>query len=281
MTRTVSRTFRTVAPAAGAPTISFLYPPEGQIGKEVRIRGTGFNADPSKNQVTFAGSGTQRLPAAIKNASASEVAIFVPYGAVTGPVQIAVDGAKSNDYLFHVLFRPDIAAGFPEFTAGASVKPIIWLDQPSTDVAPLASAKLTLDAGRINASGLVADAQAGEALVVSDYSQTAGVLTYRGLEPSGEKRHRFEVVGGGETLAWVYAVNSPGPKGVVFEVVLDSLADKGVRGQSLQISFTKDVYTVPAPKGTEVNRTMDLWSGPWNLFGWKMLVTVVDKITAQ
>ncbi|RPJ86861.1 MAG: choice-of-anchor D domain-containing protein, partial [Acidobacteria bacterium] len=144
MTRVVSRTFRTVAPAAGAPSISFLYPPEGQIGKEIRIRGTGFSADPSRNQVTFPGNGAQRLAATVKNASASEVAVFVPYGAVTGPVRVTVDGAASNDYLFHVLFRPEIAVGFPDFTAGASVKPIIWLDQPSGDVAPVASAKVTL-----------------------------------------------------------------------------------------------------------------------------------------
>ena len=67
----------------------------------------GVQYDGSSNQVTFAGPGGTRVPAAIKSATSDRLAVYVPDDAESGAVKVSVNGKTSNSHEFWARFHPD------------------------------------------------------------------------------------------------------------------------------------------------------------------------------
>ncbi len=87
-------------PRAGrvvTPRLSGLSPGRGVPGTIVAILGEGFDPDPAKNLVTFAG-----VPSAVIVASTTTLTATVPGAAASGPVQVTVGARASNTLDFTV-----------------------------------------------------------------------------------------------------------------------------------------------------------------------------------
>lgn len=100
-------------PRAGravTPQLSGLSPGRGVPGTVVALLGEGFDPDPAKNLVTFAG-----VPAAVIVASTTTLTAAVPGAAASGPVQVTVGGRASNALAFTV--EPAVVAVPAEQTA--------------------------------------------------------------------------------------------------------------------------------------------------------------------
>ena len=80
------------------PAITSINPVEGEIGAEVTIKGVNFSGNASENTVTFSS-----VPATIKSASSTQIVAVIPANAVTGPVQVIVNGKTASGPTFTVL----------------------------------------------------------------------------------------------------------------------------------------------------------------------------------
>lgn len=77
---------------AAADLAVFAFAPgRGGAGREVRIRGRGFVANPAANQVSFNGT-----VATVLDASATELRAVVPAGATTGPISVVAAGRSAS-----------------------------------------------------------------------------------------------------------------------------------------------------------------------------------------
>lgn len=107
--------------AAGELVLFGFSPGRGVSGTPVRIQGQGFSVEPTANAVRFGG-----VSADVLGASASELQVVVPTGAVTGPISVTV-GAKSvtsrTDFVVDQSSRtPRIDSFSPQIvSAGAKV----------------------------------------------------------------------------------------------------------------------------------------------------------------
>lgn len=70
------------------PVITSFTPNSGQIGSVVTIAGVALKANTGPTVVTFAGAGSMRHEALVTSATATEVKVLVPNGAVTGPIEL-------------------------------------------------------------------------------------------------------------------------------------------------------------------------------------------------
>ncbi len=95
----------TTAVEAQTPVIAYVNPSQGAEGTAVVISGEGFDPDPANNVVSFNG-----ITAAVTDATLTSLAASVPISAVTGPLEVTVNGSTSNAYSFTVL-QP---SGFPD-----------------------------------------------------------------------------------------------------------------------------------------------------------------------
>ena len=78
------------------PVITNFTPRRGQVGAAVKLVGTGLKNGNSNPAVTFKGSGGTRLNALVNSATATEVNILVPNGAVTGFINLTTAGGSTQ-----------------------------------------------------------------------------------------------------------------------------------------------------------------------------------------
>lgn len=262
MTRVIRKSFKTLAPAAGAPRITRLSPVRGEIGRLVDIEGSGFSPTPAENKVTFGD-----VAAPIKTASSTLLTVVVPHDAVLGssenaePVRVTRNNLQSNAHWFRVLFRPDGSVSFLDLKANTATAPILVIGQPS-DRVRLTSARFTVDDGRLSTSGLVKDQTAGAGLWGTEPVE----LIYRGQETSGARRHSFDIEdpGGGFRRTTLFVSENAGGKGITLEIAVT--ANNNLSGKAALLRFTKPIYIPPAAAGTPVNTTALFESGPWTYY---------------
>ena len=77
-----------------------LSPATGVSGTTVTISGSGFNPKPEENAVMFAGTENTYVTAKVLSATATNLQVTVPQGAVTGKVFVGVDSVISNGLVF-------------------------------------------------------------------------------------------------------------------------------------------------------------------------------------
>ncbi len=77
-----------------------LSPSTGVSGTTVTISGSGFNPKPEENAVMFAGTENTYVTAKVLSATATNLQVTVPQGAVTGKVFVGVDSVISNGLVF-------------------------------------------------------------------------------------------------------------------------------------------------------------------------------------
>ncbi len=106
-------------------------PGRGVSGTQVTLQGHAFATEPTANTVRFAGT-----PASVLRATASELAVLVPAGAVTGPISVSVGGqtvTSATDFIVDQnarlpridTFSPQIASAGTRVTVeGESLYPI-------------------------------------------------------------------------------------------------------------------------------------------------------------
>ena len=78
------------------PVITDFTPRRGQVGAAVKLVGTGLKDRNSNPVVTFKGSGNIRLPALVNSATATEVNVLVPNGAMTGFISLTTAGGSTQ-----------------------------------------------------------------------------------------------------------------------------------------------------------------------------------------
>ena len=91
-------------------------PREGINGSTVTISGRGFSATPSENIVRFGDA-----VATVSSATATELLVIVPEGAITGSIDVSVGGTTiSTVGIFSILHTPSIASINPKFVISGS-----------------------------------------------------------------------------------------------------------------------------------------------------------------
>ena len=82
--------------AEGTPVIAELQPDHGPVNSIVVLKGENFSTTASQNEVKFAGNAV----ATVQSASAKELIVRVPQGAVSGPITVTKEGktGTSPDY---------------------------------------------------------------------------------------------------------------------------------------------------------------------------------------
>jgi len=90
-----STTTFTTAAKITVPDILYLDPSSGVAGNVVTIAGTGFDPDPAKNKITFNG-----IDAPVTSATLTSLTTEVPNGALSGPVEVTVNGTVSDNTMY-------------------------------------------------------------------------------------------------------------------------------------------------------------------------------------
>jgi hypothetical protein len=134
------------------PYLLNVKPPSARVGERVKIEGGNFLGGPVT--VTFNG-----VPAMIKDVKEDELRVYVPVGALSGPLQVAVGGRVSNAVHFDVR----IAAGAPVDAASQPPADSVGLPRPdstgtvsfSKQIQPIFDARCTTCHG--GSGGLVLD----------------------------------------------------------------------------------------------------------------------------
>jgi YVTN family beta-propeller protein len=90
-----STTSFTTAAKITVPDILYLDPSSGVAGTVVTVAGTGFDPDPAKNKITFNG-----IDAPVKSATLTSLTTEVPNGAMSGPVEVTVNGTVSDNTMY-------------------------------------------------------------------------------------------------------------------------------------------------------------------------------------
>ena len=303
-TKTVIRSFTTVTPPSGAPRVERLLPFHGEIGHKVEILGSGFDPVPENNQVTFQGADDIRVEAPVVAASAQELLVYVPEGAVSGALRVAIDSKQSNDFLFRVLFQPDAGIFFasgdvieadqvPGETqedglnlrtqqSPGALAPVILLAQEPDEV-EFASLLVFVDAGSLNTGALEENMSAGTASLVNNSSgnETLFQLFYGGRQVTegGIAKHVFDLKEkvDGVSQATLLVSEEPEGSGILFEMTPNGFS---VLGSSLSIRFEKRIYSLPETMDTPITMTIEVRSVQWNFFrGSEMVVLVEEEFT--
>lgn len=266
MTKVVTKTFKTVSPAAGAPRITRLLPIHAERGHILEIDGAGFSSTPASNKVTFAALSGDRVEGEVISAAPEKIKVVVPAGVAGDPVRVTVNNLDSNDHWFRMMFQPEGVIAFPSFKANTPVGPTLVFSQPN-DRVKVATAKGTLDDGRVNTAGLVKGQAAGTVEWYRFGKSETLQLIYQGQETSGAKRHSFdlnETGAFGSVRAQLFMSDSSGGKGVTFE--LKFVGSYDLKGQAILVQFDKPVYQPPAASGATVNSSLEFVSDRWMFF---------------
>ncbi len=79
-----------------APAITSFAPDKGYSGDTVTLTGTNLKIGTDTPTVTFQGQNGQRLPALVTSSSATQVAVTVPNGAITGTIELTTVGGTAT-----------------------------------------------------------------------------------------------------------------------------------------------------------------------------------------
>lgn len=258
VTKVQSKTFTTVAPPPGSPTIAVLSGDQGATGDLIWIEAAGLASNAAGNKVTFAGVEGARVEAEVKSVLGNHLSCLVPWGGVTGPVRLEVNGKVSNDYEFRVRFHPDVFISFAAFAAGVPALPQIVMTQEQGEL-PIGSVKITSDRGTFTAAALTKDQAAGTLYEYTPYGSTCSwQFYYRGQEPDGAKRHIFDYSGGSVRI---YAATNASGQGVTVEVSKTGGFD--LSGSTFVFDFEKAIMTPPATQGVAVAFDVYIDSVQW------------------
>ena len=90
-------------------TITTVNPMFGFVGTMVTIEGQNFGATPGDNTVTFLGAteGTDDRVATVTTASAAELVVIVPDDAVTGLIEVEVNGSTAVSDADFIVYSPN------------------------------------------------------------------------------------------------------------------------------------------------------------------------------
>jgi hypothetical protein len=267
--KTITNSFTTTGPATNVPRIARLVPVHGEVGRNVQLFGSGFDANPTNNSVTFTGVGGTRVPASVVLQTNDELVVTVPRDAVSGPVELSVAGQISNDFLFNVRFHPDTALVFDRLTNNVAAGLELLHQQPVDDQetafeVPLQTVICTLDSGHIVVTNLTIDDQVGSSIRTSFYdgSQATNVIAYAGQETNAPQRYLFREVpslGSPYTLAWFYY--SEGTNGVTLQLGPgDNSLFKFYPGGLYDFQFTTPIYR---PAAGDVALRLETISQQW------------------
>jgi hypothetical protein len=269
----VTNSFMTAGVAPGAPRIERLLPVHGEVGRNVALRGTGFDPNPSNNRVTFAGPRGVRVPAEILMQTNGEVFVTVPNEAISGPVRMTVGGQTANDFSFFVRFHPKAALAFDTFASDTPARPRLLHQQPVDEdetigEVPLQSLIATLDRGRLELTGVSSNQQVGTVIVENFYTgrSSTNFIFYAGRELSLTNRHRFDVHPRSDStlvLARIYASDDADGNGVTFTVEGGDGLFQFNAGIMWDYQFTTPIYRPPAGRGTDVSIRLETISRQW------------------
>lgn len=126
-----------------APVITDFNPKRGTPGTQVTLTGTNLKVDANDPAVTFAGS-NGRLPALVSSASATEVHVTVPNGAITGVIELThVGGTAATATAFTVdteqEFQLTVAPSTTTAVQGGSGTYVVYVTSSQTTFSQLAS----------------------------------------------------------------------------------------------------------------------------------------------
>ena len=177
-----------------APVITDFNPKRGFVGTQVILTGTNLKVEADDPLVTFAG-GSGRLPALVTSASATQVQVTVPNGAITGLIELThAGGTTATATPFTVDTEQDFAVTVAPSTTtavqGGSGTYVVYVTSTQSSFSQLASLTATgLPAG-ITATFDPAQITAGASSTLN--LQLSGTIspgsypfTIRGVAPSG------------------------------------------------------------------------------------------------
>jgi hypothetical protein len=269
--QTITNSFTTTGLATNAPRIDRLVPIQGEVGRNVQLFGGGFDANLLNNSVTFTGAGGTRVAANLVLQTNDELVVTVPRDAVSGPVELAVAGQISNDFLFFVRFHPETALVFDRLTNTVPAALELWHQQPVDDgetagEVPLQTVICTLDSGDIVVTNLAVNQQVGTAVLTSFYdgSQTTNFIIYAGQETNALQRYLFREVpdtSSSYTLAWFYY--SEGTNGVTLQLGPGDTLFPFYAGGLYDFQFTTPIYRPPANDvAVRIDAVSQQWMSP-------------------
>jgi RHS repeat-associated protein len=177
-----------------APVITDFNPKRGIVGTQVVLTGTNLKVDANDPSVTFAGGGG-RLPALVTNASATQVQVTVPNGAITGLIELThAGGTTATATPFTVDSEQDfvvtVAPSTTTAVQGGSGTYVVYVTSTQSTFSQLASLTATgLPAGitaTFNPAQITAGASATLTLKLSGtISPGSYPFTIRGVAPVG------------------------------------------------------------------------------------------------
>ena len=198
-----------------APVITDFNPKRGVVGTQVTLTGTNLKVNTNDPAVTFAGSNGLRLPALVSSASATEVHVTVPNGAITGLIELThIGGTASTATPFTVDTEQDfqltVAPSATTAVQGGSATYIVYLTSQQSTFSQLAGLTATgLPAGitaTFNPMQITAGASSTLALNISgtlapgSYSFTIhGVASVGGHDLEHTANATLNVMAGGQT----------------------------------------------------------------------------------
>jgi len=130
-----------------APVITDFNPKRGIVGTHVVLTGTNLKVDANDPSVTFAGA-SGRLSALVTNASATQVTVTVPNGAITGVIDLThIGGTASTATPFTVDTEQDFVLTVTPSTTtavqGGSGTYVVYVNSTQTTFSQLASLTAT------------------------------------------------------------------------------------------------------------------------------------------
>ncbi len=131
-----------------APVIGDFNPKRGTPGTQVTLTGTNLKVNGNDPAVTFAGSNGTRVPALVNSASATEVRVTVPNGAITGLIDLThVGGTAATATAFNVDSEQDfqltVAPSATTAVQGGSGTYVVFITSTQTSFSQLASLTAT------------------------------------------------------------------------------------------------------------------------------------------
>jgi hypothetical protein len=161
LVRENSQNFSTVLPAAGSPVIRSVKPLSLSFRQELTIDGSGFGRAVSDQTVSFAGLFNNRINGTVLSANSTSLTVYVPAGAVTGPIRVASAGATSNDHGIWMSFSPALRLSLTGNTANANTGFRIDLEESQLQLATQRFL-IFLDRGSWNFSAIKAGGKIGQ-----------------------------------------------------------------------------------------------------------------------
>jgi hypothetical protein len=220
---------------AAAPQIQEVEPFRVHAGQAITLRGSGFAATPSGNQVTLS-----KLKATVLTASPSQLTVRLPHGIIEGPLQVEVGTKTSNIYHLDVAFAPKPVVSTGTSSGGANTTLRVEVPQKKQQ---LSSSEVTLQptAGQWIVTGFSVGQQLGTlkigdadpALLLVD-SASGGKLVLHVVEEPGDTPD-----------AVIEISNSANPSFQMITAESSFPAQELLVDTPLMISFTTPIYKLP------------------------------------